>query len=166
MYRKCLKVIICSLCLISLLIFAFNYRSLFRVFKKEYGFSYHNVDCISVKYTDTNLIKISDDNDIKSILDYLNSMEMIKEKIPNKEKALYHENWEEYENKLSEIGYFSILISDNTMVFTTEYVTVTTDGCDDEQHRTSYYIKNSGYDTENKTSNLYDFLKEITNKYT
>ena len=117
-------------------------------------------------YNDVKYIDIWDPDDIKLISEYLNSLELIEEKIPDNKRALYTETWDEYENKLRELGYFSIAISDDLICFSTNYAFVIPDSyCECDTHCVSYYIKNSGYDPGNKTSNFYNFLRKITDQY-
>lgn len=165
MYKKHFKIIISVLWVTAFLLVVLSCKPLIRMFKKEKHFSYNDVKYIGIKYVDENVIDISDPDDIKLILEHLNSLELIEEKIPYNEQALYLGNFEEYENKLREIGYFLITISNDMIEFTTEYAAVSTEGRYDENHYKSYYIKNSGFNAENKTSNFYNFLREISNKY-
>ncbi len=64
-------------------------------------------------------------------------------------------------------GFFTIDIVDDLIYFSTEYLAVTAEWrceCDDNYYK-NYYVKDSGYDLENKTSNFCNFIREISNKY-
>lgn len=140
-----------------------NYRSIFRVLKKEVNLNYSNVNSIGIKLgIDKSSIHVNDD-DVQKIVDYLNSLELVEEKIPYKEKPIYDDNQsiEEYHNKLKDIGYFLIAIREDMIVFSTEYVEVWVD----DYKNTSYYIKNSGYNPEDKTSNFHNFLSDLLSEY-
>jgi len=139
--------------------------------------NYHkNVTCITIK--DDHLPKpldvkfgikrnsvgeivINDSDDIKRIIDYLNSLRLIED------------NPTEYEDiDIDAVGYFTILIirdndengdnGDNgydVIDFETNYLTFAPNGYDSSATR--YYIKNSGYNSKTQSSNTYKFLRNL-----
>ena len=140
-----------------------NHRPFLRMFKKTKHLNYSDISYISVKLgIDANNIDIYDTDDIEKIIDYLNSLELIEEMIPRKEKAFYDGDDEVYDNKLRETGWFIISISGNLISFSTEYLTVL---YEDGFTQRSYYIVDSGYNPETQTSKFYDFLEELVSKY-
>ncbi len=140
---------------VILVIIAVNYRSLVRSIKEKEHFAYRNIDYIGVKLDMGSYVTdVYDAAVIAEILQYLNSMTLIKEKIPKKDRADYSDDREKYKNKLENIGYFIVSVSDDLLCFSTEYVSVTSDG----QNYTSYYIVDSGFDSEANTSRFHDFL--------
>lgn len=154
--------------LILLIIAGFSifYRPITRKFKKVQHFSYNSADFIDVKYMGKNYIRINDVNEINQIIEYLNSLELIEEKIPKRKRAEYEGDWEAYENDLRDIGYFSVSINENLLSFSTCYVTVSPLGCECEGLSTSYYIKGAVFDKERKKINIIDFFESVTDKYT
>ena len=102
-------------------------------------------------------VRIDNKEDIEQIVNYINSLELIKEDAPN-----YYDGSIEYVD-ISKSGYFSIdlvRIDKNrngydSLVFSTEYVTVCYNSI--EKNAPSYYIVDSGYNPENKTSKFSDF---------
>lgn len=154
--------------LILLIIAGFSifYRPITRNFKKVQHFSYNSADFIDVKYMDKNYIRINDVNEINQIIEYLNSLELIEEKIPKRKRAEYEGDWKAYENDLRDIGYFSVSINENLLSFSTCYVTVSPLGCECEGLSTSYYIKGAVFDKESKKINIIDFFESVTDKYT
>lgn len=125
---------------------------LFRVFKKKENLNYNDIthiDFIPEHSMDVGVIHIENKDDIEQIINYLNSLDLIKQKIKYNIKST---------NELNEIGHFIIKLygaSSDGIVFTTEYLTIYRNG--DDWENISYYILNSGYNSEDKTSNFYNF---------
>lgn len=161
-----MKKVFILLILLIIAVFSIIYRPITRNFKKVQHFSYNSADFIDVKYMDKNYIRINDVKEINQIIEYLNSLELIEEKIPKRKRAEYEGDWKAYENDLRDIGYFSVSINDDLLSFSTHYVTVSPLGCECEDLRTSYYIKGSVFDKESKKINIIDFFESVTDKYT
>lgn len=160
------KILSSLILLLSIIIVSIiSYRPISREFKEIQHFNYNNVDNITIKFEGYDKIKIKNPDDIYKIIEYLNSLELIEEELPKNEQANYEGDWEKYKNDLKNICHFSISVNEDVLYFSTKYVVVMVDGCDDSSHQNSYFIKNSGYDKKKKTSNIYTFLKSITEKY-
>lgn len=107
-----------------------------------------------------NILKIDDAEKIKKIIDYINSLELIEDKvtIPNFD----------YSTDLNSIGYFRIDIykvnseEPDAIVFMTNYLTFLLNGYDWEY--TDYYIKNSGYHSKTANSKTFEFLYGLIHK--
>ena len=163
MPRKEIKfVIIVLLCvMITFFVLFLHYGdALFRTFKTKENLNYSNINNIKVLHVNDDIgsIQVENKEDIEKILNYLNSLDLIKEKRPD-----YNIN---SMSELSDIGYFSIYFSGSSfdaITFTTEYLTIHHNGHDWDY--TSYYIKDSGYNPEDKTSNFYNFLSELVSEY-
>ncbi|HHX58142.1 MAG TPA: hypothetical protein GX710_09015, partial [Clostridiales bacterium] len=165
--RKATVIIIIVIVIISAVII-FCWRPVSRIFKKSSNMNYKNMDYIEVYPSSGGYIKIEDSEDIEKILDNFNSLKVIKEKIPSKSKLEYHGEgkYEEYLERLRETGAFSISFhgsSSDRIYFTNEYFTIYHNGYDWDY--TEYYIKDSGYNPEDKTSKFSDFLDELISKY-
>lgn len=161
-----MKKVFISLTLLIIFGISIFYRPITRKFKKIQHFSYNSANFIDIKYMDKNYIRINDVNEINKIIEYLNSLELIEEKIPKQKRAEYEGNWEAYENDLRDIGYFSVSINEDVLSFSTCYVTVSPLGCECDGLSTSYYIKGAVFDIENKKINIMDFFESVTDKYT
>ena len=153
---KLFVIIILLFIIIFFVLFLCYGDTLFRVFKKKENLNYDNItriDFIPGHSTDVGVIHIKNKDDIEKIINCLNSLDLIKEKKPNYN---FKSN-----NDLNEIGHFIIKLygaSYDSIVFTTEYLTICLNGYDWEN--VSYYILNSGYNPEDKTSNFYNFLRK------
>lgn len=176
---KNLKIIIHVLWVISFLTIILNCNQLTRMFKSTTNFNFIDAENIEVWYYDDGIFDIENDNDKRLILERLNSLELVE---GEKEGFLYDEiaahydiseaeyhgyDWEDIKNIKKEMCEFYISIYDYevNLTFSTEYVTVSDiwrDDCD-TTNRKNYYVKNSGYNKKTKTSDLYNFIREITN---
>lgn len=161
-----MKKIFILLTLLIIVGFGIFYIPITRSFKKVQHFRFISADFIDVKYMDKNYIRINDVNEINKIIEYLNSLELIEEKIPKRKQAEYKGDWEAYESDLKDIGYFSVSINDSLLSFSTYYVTVSPLGCECEALSTSYYIKGAVFDKESKEINIMDFFESVTDNYT
>lgn len=155
--RTKLFVIIILLCITIFFVLFLCYEdTLFRVFKKKENLNYNDItriDFIPGHSMDVGVIHIENKDDIEQIINCLNSLDLIKEKKPNYNIKST--------NELNEIGHFIIKLygaSFDGIVFTTEYLTIYRNGNDWDN--ISYYILNSGYNPEDKTSNFYNFLRK------
>lgn len=172
MQKKRFNIIISILWITTFLLIVLSCKPFIRMFKKETHLNLKYDLALDVKYVDensTDIYHIYLDNDIQAITDYLNSLELVEEEIPYNNSSVYMRSTEEYENKLSEKGYFAIELDvhQNIIYFSTDYIAISAYWvceCDTNYYR-SFYLKNSGYDPENNTSDFYNFLKEITDKY-
>ena len=135
-----------------------NYKSLLRLIKKEEHLEYSNINYIGVKLDmQSEVIDIYDIDVINAILKYLNSMTLIKEEIPRKYQVNYIDDYEKYMNRLENCGYFIMSISDSLLCFSNEYVSVTYDG----YNYTSYFVIDSGFNSETNTSKFHEFLYDM-----
>ena len=163
MLKKYIKLAIIILCclVIVLALYSCYEKTLLRIFKKKESLNYHNINSIEViprNVRDVGVIQIENKEDIEKILNYLNSLELIKEKKPN-----YKIN---SRDGLSQVGYFTIHFygyNSDGITFTTEYLTIYHGGHDWDY--TSYYIVDSGYNPNNNSSKFSDFLDELISKY-
>ena len=171
MFKKIIKlsiIIICCLGIIFLVLFLCYGKDFIRTFKKKESLNYHDIRGIQVNRINngTGTIQIEDKDDIERILSYLNSLELIREKIPKNESPDYDGDIDKYLSKFDNIGFFTISLYGSTsdgIAFTTEYLTVYHNGYDWDY--TSYYIVDSGYNPEDNSSKFYDFMVELISKY-
>ena len=139
--KKIFLLLILSISIVAII----SYKPTIRKIKEIQHFNYSNVDNVTIKYTGYGKIKIENVDDVNQIIEYLNSLELIEEKIPKKEQAYYEGDWEKYEKDLKSIGYFSVSINEDILYFSTRYVSVMVEEYDDNSHCNTYYIKNSDY---------------------
>ncbi|MHC1693878.1 MAG: hypothetical protein AB9835_01085 [Eubacteriales bacterium] len=107
------------------------------------------------------MIKIEDRSDIKRIINYINSLELIEE-FPRVE---YFPN--SYKNATIRITVFKTRYDEygenfDGFVFQNEYMSFTPSILDWESK--VYYVENSKYDSNTKTSTTYNFLYDYISK--
>ena len=109
---------------------------------------------------DIDNVVISDAEKIKEIINYLNSLELVEAELPR--------NLRRRINNFEDVGWISIYIGESInhnpgdiVVFWANYMRFVYHG-----HRVSrtYYVRNSGFCNEAKTSNIYYFLRNLLNE--
>ncbi len=146
--------------IVCLLVFAFTFRIIFyknlpHTLKPKVSLQYCK-EVISVQISDQNgeISHITNPIAIEDLLTYLNSLVLIEKERPSI-------NYNEFD----EMGYFSILLINkngmeyDSIAFSTEYLLYYEDGLD--LNCKSYYIVDSGYKADNRSSKIYDYVKEI-----
>lgn len=167
MSKTKIKILILIVISITVIVISIIYeREISRNFKQKESFNYQSIEigCIEVIGRNKGGIKIEKIEDIVKILNYLNSLELIKEKSPN-----YNTQKTEDSDK---IGYFRVIFNPgrnfndvvcDAFTFKTDYITVHNKGYDYDY--TDYYIVDSGYNPKDQSSNFSVFLDEILIKY-
>jgi len=164
--KKILFIILICIVIFIILIIIANWKNILRSFKPVVSLNYQE-DIANIEYIEISdkgrfrvpaddnrfVFKIYDKEEIKKIIDYLNSLELIADKRSIK-----------YNNDLNSIGYFTIFIQkrnlDHTLIeFMTNYLTFLPNGYDWEY--TEYYIKDSGYNPKTAKSKTFDFLYDL-----
>jgi len=175
MNKKIVMIII--LIIVTLVLAMIHKNSIIRLFKQIINLNYHE-EIIYIELgkrfsDDGNIIRIDNHEDIEKIIGYLNTLDLIEERLT------------EYKHisDFNDIGYFTIRIvrvgdeyanihitegenvnsySQDLLSFETNFVTFTPNSMDWKSTR--YYIKNSGYNHQTKSSNVYKFLLDLINK--
>lgn len=161
------KVIIYILgCLIMIFIFLFFIyeTNLLMMFKKSESLNYHkDIDYIIVtSFKGDRFIKgyknvvIRDSNDIEKIFDFLNSLKLVKGKGPR------HYIYDEGSFGITVILKKRVSDFNETFFFMSDYLVF-----DNELRKSDhveYYIKDSEYNSKDKTNKIYYFLYDIINK--
>lgn len=156
------KIILCFTILIFIIILFFYRRDVLRIFKKSESLNYYkDVEYVEIfdkgGYINGNRnIVIDDSEDIERLFEFLNSLELIKEELPRKYR---------YDDE-----YFDILIVlrnsvgnyDELFSFISNYVVVYNE--ERKSEYIEYYIKDSGYNSKDKKSKVYNFLYDMVNK--
>ena len=172
MNKKVIIIILGFLILVFILLF-FMYKTNFLMMLKESeSLNYHkdvyeDINYIMITSSEgerfikgSRNVEIRDPKDIEKILNFFNSLELVKfDKGKGPRPYIYDE------------GSFIITIFlkngngfNDTIFLMSDYLIFCNEKYKSEQHRKEYYIKNSGYNSKDKTSKAYYFLYDIINK--
>ena len=163
--RKRKTLILLSVLLVGFIVLYFIYftflrdKEFFMPFRRSISLNYRkdNVSFVEIYWhinDDMLISKIEDIEKIKRIIDYVNSIEIVEVRnVPiNKFRIIkYSESYD----------YISLNFGGNKIEFMTDYMWIIYHSHDME--RKNYYIKNSGYDNETKSSNIHQFLRDLIN---
>lgn len=171
MNKKVIIIILGFLILVFILLF-FMYKTNFLMMLKESeSLNYHkdvyeDINYIMITSSEgerfikgSRNVEIRDRKDIEKILNFFNSLELVKfDKGKGPRRYIYDEGSFIITIFLKNSDFADIifLMSDYLIFYNEEY--------NSDQHRMEYYIKNSGYNSKDKTSKAYYFLYDIINK--
>ena len=172
MNKKVIIIILGFLILVFILLFFMYKTNFLMMLKKSESLNYHKdiyeeIDHVIItsfkgeRFTKgSKSIAIRDPKDIEKILNFLNSLELVKfDKGKGPRRYIYDEG---------SFGIAIVLKNDSdfadVVFFMSDYLIFYNEKYRSEQHRMKYYIKNSGYNSKDKTSKAYYFLYDIINK--
>ena len=158
-------VIFCMLAIIFFFTLAYG-KEFFMSFRKSTSLNYQRDDVTYINIrstgnlTDINNVIINDPEKIEEIIIFINSLDIVEvNKVP-KNKFGYD---------LKNYGWISIYFGESSeynpgdiIEFYTDYMGASYNGRDWEGKH--YYRKNSGYNNQTKSSNVYEFLHDLINK--
>lgn len=173
MNKKVIIIILGFLILVFILLFFMYKTNFLMMLKKSESLNYHKdiyeeIDHVIItsfkgeRFTKgSKSIAIRDPKDIEKILNFLNSLELVKfDKGKGPRRYIYDEG---------SFGIAIVLKNDSDFAdivfFMSDYLIFFNERYESDQHRiVEYYIKNSGYNSKDKTSKAYYFLYDIINK--
>lgn len=162
--RKIVIIILYFTTLIFIILLLFYRKDFLRIFKESESLNYHKDisyiqvfdNCKFINSGDSTEVIIDDSEDIKKLLKFLNSLELVKEEGPRK----YNYN--------DEYLYINIVLKnsignfDEAFFFIDNYLIVYNE--ERKSEYIEYYIKDSNYNYKDKTSKVYNFLHDMVNK--
>ena len=150
------KIILILIITLSIILSACFWRPLSRPFRKKERLSYQDATYINILFNmdehESKSVEIYNKEGIKRLINYLNSLEIIKEESPE---------------GTSEAGYFTIYIygeQSDSISFYDKYLSITpAEKCD--CFFTEYYIADSGYNPKDGSSKTLNFLDDLISEY-
>jgi len=169
--KKTIFAISISLAILSIFAFLAHRERIFVMFRESTSLNFQRDDMTYINITsrgippiDFNNVVIEDPEKIRETINFLNSLELVESRIPrNLTNSWQNRDFEDF-------GWISIIIGESPehnpgdfVSFYANYMVFTYHG-----HRLfgiyTYYIRNSGFCSRTKTSNVYQFLYELIHR--
>ena len=157
----CIKILSIVLLLVTMLFV--DHEKLLMSFRESVGLSFQRNDVAFIRIrsagalADIDNVLVNDQEKIREIIAYLNSLELIETDMPQRLR------WRI--NSLEDVGWIAIHIGESpdhnpgdSVVFWANYMVFSYHG---HKPSSTYYVRNSGFCNRTKTSNIYYFLRRF-----